>query len=203
MKFPVRIITKKIPHNSPNVTVYFPAVTNLNNLDAQAKINHAIITLLNEILIEQSYYKPQLVEMLAYYEIKNNQRGILSLNLIVYSFTGGAHGMTIIKSLTFDTATGKQYTLNDLFKDDSDYVKQLSAIIKVDIRNGTFNCWTNLKPFVRTKISILQIHPLSFTFSYTRLHLITGVFLYFPIPILDVADIRKPNSPLDTMMAFT
>ncbi len=114
LKFPVRIITKKIPHNSPNVTVYFPAVAHLNNRDVQAKINHAIITLLNEILIEQSYYKPELVEMLAYYEIKNNQRGILSLNLIVYSFTGGAHGMTIIKSLTFDTATGKQYTLNEL-----------------------------------------------------------------------------------------
>ena len=92
------------------------------------------MTLLNEILVEQSYYKPELVEMLAYYEIKNNQRGILSLNLIVYSFTGGAHGMTIIKSLTFDTATGKQYTLKELFKDGSDYVKQLSAIIKVDIK---------------------------------------------------------------------
>ncbi|WP_368668712.1 DUF4163 domain-containing protein [Sporosarcina sp. 6E9] len=134
MKFPVRIITKKIPHNSPNVNVYFPAVTNLNNPDAQAKINHGIMTLLNEILIEQSYYKPELVEMVAYYEIKNNQRGILSLNLIVYSFTGGAHGMTIIKSLTFDTATGKKYTLKDLFKDGSNYVEQISAIIKVDIK---------------------------------------------------------------------
>ncbi len=70
---------------------------------------------------------------------RHNQRGILSLNLLFIPLLA-ATGMTIIKSLTFDTATGKQYTLKELFKDDNDYVKQLSAIIKVDIRNGTFNC---------------------------------------------------------------
>ena len=203
MKFPVRIVTKKIPHKSPNVTVYFPAVTNLNNPDAQAKINHAILTLLNEILIEQSYYKPELVEMLAYYEIKNNQRGILSLNLIVYSFTGGAHGMTIIKSLTFDTATGKQYTLGELFKDDSDYVKLLSSIIKVDIKKWNIQLLDEFKAIRPDQDFYIADTSLVVYFQLYEITPYYWGFPYFPIPILDVADIRKPNSPLDTMMAFT
>ena len=43
----------------------------------------------------------------AYYEIKNNQRGILSILLTVYTFSGGAHGLTVCKSITFDVTTGK------------------------------------------------------------------------------------------------
>ncbi|WP_368668759.1 RsiV family protein [Sporosarcina sp. 6E9] len=41
---------------------------------------------------------------------------------------------------------------------------------------------------------------------YFQLYEITPYYLgfpYFPIPILDVADIIKPNSPLDTMITFT
>ena len=203
MKFPVRVITKKLPHNSPNVTVYFPAVTHLNNPNAQAKINHAIVTTLNQILIEQSYYKPELVEMMAYYEIKNNQRGILSLNLIVYSFTGGAHGMTIIKSLTFDTDTGKQYTLDELFKEDSDYVKKLSEIIAIDIKKWKVQLldeFTTIRPDQDFYIADTSL------VIYFQLYEITPYywgFPYFPIAILDIADLRRPNGPLDTMMAFT
>jgi hypothetical protein len=203
MKFPVRITTKKIPHKSPNVNIYFPAVTNLNNPDAQAKINHAIMTLLNEILIEQSYYKPALVEMVAYYEIKNNQRGILSLNLIVYSFTGGAHGMTIIKALTFDTATGKQFTLKELFKDGSNYVEQLSAIIKVDIKKWKIQLLDEFKAIRPDQDYYIADTSLVVYFQLYEITPYYWGFPYFPIPILDVADIRKPNSPLDTMMAFT
>src|SRR6185312_3003556 len=116
MDLPVSIVTKKLPHASPKVTVYYPVVTHLHDTNVQSRINHAIISTLNKILVEQNYYDASLVELLAYYELKTNQRGILSLNLIVYSFTGGAHGMTIINSLTFDTKTGKQYTLKELFK---------------------------------------------------------------------------------------
>ena len=41
------------------------------------------------------------------YEIKNNQRGILSLSLVGLADFGGAHPITITYSLTMDTATGK------------------------------------------------------------------------------------------------
>jgi Protein of unknown function (DUF3298)/Deacetylase PdaC len=204
MELPVSIVSKKLPHASPKVTVYYPVVVHLANAHAQSKINHAIVTTLNNILVEQSYYKPELVELLAYFELKTNQRGLLSLNLIVYSFTGGAHGMTIIKSLTFDTKTGQQYELKDLFKPGSDYVKQLSDIIRQRIKDWNIDL---LDPPFKEIRSDQDFYIADTTLViYFQLYEISAYvwgFPYFPIPILDLADIINPDGPLDRMMAFT
>lgn len=204
MDFPVSILTKKLPHTSPKINVYYPVITQMKDAMIQRKMNSAIIHTLNEILIEQQFYNPILVEMQATFEIKNNQRGILSLNLIVYSFTGGAHGMTLIKSLTFDTKTGKQYELKDLFKPGSDYVKKLSDIIRVDIKKWDIQLldppFTEIRPDQDFYIADTSL------IIYFQLYEITPYvwgFPYFPIPILDIADIIQPQSPLDRMMAFT
>ena len=53
---PVSIATKRLPHASKDVKVYYPVVTQLPNPNAQSTINHAIITTLNKILVEQSFY---------------------------------------------------------------------------------------------------------------------------------------------------
>ena len=204
MDFPVSILTKKLPHSSPKINVYYPLVTQMNDAIIQRKINNVIIHTLNEILIEQQFYSPALVELLANFEIKNNQRDILSLNLIVYSFTGGAHGMTIIKSLTFDTKTGKQYDLGDLFQPGSDYVKNLSDIIRLDIKkwdiqllNPPFKEIRSDQDFYIADTSIVIYFQL-----YEITPYVSG-FPYFPIPILDIADIIQLQGPLDRMMAFT
>jgi len=158
---------------------------------------------MNKLLIEQNFHEKDLVEMDASYEIKNNQRGILSLNLIVYSFTGGAHGMTIIKSMTFDTTTGKQYTLNDLFQKGSNYEKELSIIISEDIKKwgiqllGKFDGIRGDQDFYIADTSIV---------IYFQLYEITPYvwgFPYFPIPILDIQDIITQDGPLNRMMSFT
>ncbi|NYF25262.1 DUF3298 and DUF4163 domain-containing protein [Sporosarcina sp. JAI121] len=203
MDLPVSIATKRLPHASPKVEVYYPVVTHLKNTNVQSKINHAIVSSLNKILIEQNFYAKELVELLASYELKNNQRNILSLNLIVYSFTGGAHGMTIIKSLTFDTTTGKEYTLKELFKTDSHYEEKLSDIIQQRIKDWKIDL---LEPF--NEIRSDQDFYIADTslVIYFQLYEITPYywgFPYFPIPILDLADIIEPDSPLDRMMAFT
>lgn len=170
----------------------------------QRQLNTSIIHTLNELLVENNFYAKELVELLASFEIKNNQRGILSLNLIVYSFTGGAHGMTFIKSLTFDTKTGKQYELKDLFKPGSDYVKKLSDIIRADIKKWNIELLD--PPF--KKIRPDQDFYIADTslVVYFQLYEITPYvsgFPYFPIPILDLADIIQPQGPLDRMMSFT
>ncbi|MCM3743690.1 DUF3298 and DUF4163 domain-containing protein [Sporosarcina luteola] len=204
MDFPVSILTKKLPNTSPKINVYYPVVTQMKDALIQRKMNSAIIRTLNEILVDQQFYNPALVELLANFEIKNNQRGILSLNLIVYSFTGGAHGNTIIRSLTFDTKTGKQYELQDLFKPGSDYVKKLSDIIRVDIAKWDVQLldppFTVIRPDQDFYIADTSL------VVYFQLYEITPYvwgFPYFPIPILDIADIIKPQGPLDRMMAFT
>ena len=204
MDFPVTIVTKKLPHTSSKINVNYPVVTQMNDAIIQRKLNTAIIHTLNELLVVQQFYNPLLVELLGYFEIKNNQRGILSLNLIVYTFTGGAHGHTIIKSLTFDTKTGKQYTLRELFKPGSDYVKKLSDIIRVDIKKWDIQLidppFTEIRPDQDFYIADTSL------VVYFQLYEISPYawgFPYFPIPILDLADIVRPQGPLDRMMAFT
>lgn len=202
--FPLLIQTKKLPHASSKVNVYYPVITQMEDAIIQRKLNSTIIHTLNKLLVEQNFYAKELVELLASFEIKNNQRGILSLNLIVYSFTGGAHGMTIIKSLTFDAKTGKQYELNDLFKPGSDYVKKLSDIIRQDIKKWDVQLlyppFTEIRPDQDFYIADTSL------VIYFQLYEITPYvwgFPYFPIPILDLADIIQQQGPLNRMMSFT
>lgn len=200
---PVMIQTKKLPHPSSNVTVYYPVVTDMNDATIQRNINHTIINALNELLIEQNFYAEELVELIANFEIKTNERGVLSLTLIVYSFTGGAHGMTVVKALTFDTKTGKQYELEELFKPNSDYVKRISDIIREDIKKWNVDL---LDPPFKTiqKNQDFYIADTSIVIFF-QLYEITPYYWglpYFPIPLLDLKDIIKPDAPLDRMMAF-
>lgn len=203
MDFPVSIRTEKLTNTPPQATVYYPVVTHLDNQHAEFKINQAIVTLLNNMLIEQNYYEPNLVELIANFEIKNNQRGILSLNLIVYSFTGGAHGMTVVKSLTFDVKTGHQFTLKELFKRNSNYVKDISTIVAADIKKwqvDTLEPFTTIRPDQDFYIADTSL------VIYFQLYEITPYywgFPYFPIAILNLKDIIAPDGPLDKMMAFT
>ncbi|MCG7344508.1 DUF3298 and DUF4163 domain-containing protein [Sporosarcina sp. ACRSL] len=203
MNLPVTILTKKLPHESPNINVYYPVVTQMNNAMIQRKINSAIIQTLNALLVEQNFYAKELVELLANFEIKNNQRGILSLTLIVYSFTGGAHGLTVIKSLTFDVHTGKQYELKDLFKPGSDYVTVLSDIIRRDIEKWNVQLLDTPFKGIRSDQGF-YIADTSIVI-YFQLYEITPYawgFPYFPIPILDLADMIAPKGPLERMMSF-
>lgn len=203
LDFPVSIRTEKLTNTPVQAKVYYPVVYGLDNQEAELKINQAIVNLLNKMLIEENYYEPSLVELIANFEIKNNQRGILSLNLIVYSFTGGAHGMTVVKSLTFDVKTGHSFTLKELFKPGSNYTKEISTIIKEDIKKWNVDI---INPF--TEISPDQDFYIADTsiVIYFQLYDITPYywgFPYFPIAILNLKDLIKKDGPLDTMMAFT
>lgn len=60
------------------------------------------------------------------YELKNNDKGVLSITLENYAFAGDAHGNTIVKALNFDIMTGHIYTLPELFKPNSNYIKRIS-----------------------------------------------------------------------------
>lgn len=202
MDFPVSIRTEKLTNTPVQATVYYPVVTGLENKEAELKINEAIVTLLNKMLVEQNYYDPSLVELIANFEIKNNQRGILSLNLIVYDFTGGAHGMTVVKSLTFDVKTGHSFTLAELFKPGSNYIKEISTIIAEDIKKwhvDLLNPFTEIRPDQDFYIADTSI------VIYFQLYEITPYywgFPYFPIALLNLQSIVKQDGPLDKMMAF-
>ncbi|MFD1927033.1 DUF3298 and DUF4163 domain-containing protein [Sporosarcina siberiensis] len=203
MDLPVSIRTHMFIYKTPNVKVYYPTVINLKNRAVEQKVNEQIISTFNKMLIEQYFFDPILIELIAYFEIKTNLRGILSLNLIVYSFTGGAHGMTIIKSLTFDVHTGKDYSLNELFKPGSDYEKTLSGIIRQKIKVWDIQLIVDFEGVRSGQDFYIADSVLVIYFQLYEITPYAVGFPYFPIPIMDIADSINPDGPLNRMMSFT
>ena len=203
MDFPVTIGYRLLHNNLPKISVYYPYVMGLANPQAELIINRSIVSTLNSLLVELGYNDPNLVEMVGNFEIKTNERGILSLSLLVYSFTGGAHGLTIIKSLTFDIATGKQYDLKDLFKPDSDYITKLSAIIQNKITEWETPLLDEFTSIRSDQDFYLADHSLVIYFQLYEITPYVAGFPYFPIPILDIQDIVKPDGPLDKLLPFS
>lgn len=68
--------------------------------------------------------------------------GVITYLSDIYSFTGGAHGMNLVKAMNFDTATGAKIGKADFFAADADSVvtegiiKNLSAQYKTDGLDG-------------------------------------------------------------------
>jgi len=67
------------------------------------------------------------------YKLKYNQNGLLSVTFLNYQYTGGAHGLTVQSSHTFNLKTGEEYKLKDMIKDDADYVTLISGIVEKQI----------------------------------------------------------------------
>ncbi|MBP3930956.1 MAG: DUF3298 and DUF4163 domain-containing protein [Peptostreptococcaceae bacterium] len=67
------------------------------------------------------------------YKTTYNKNNILSIPLTMYEFTGGAHGLTNIKSFNYDLVTGKELKLEDLFKANSNYKEFINKHIEEEI----------------------------------------------------------------------
>ncbi|SDZ98314.1 protein of unknown function [Thalassobacillus cyri] len=198
--FPVRIRTESIS-GGPDKTVYYPRVVGMRNPTFERTINRAIARQTQQLINEQVGNMPStVVEMLGLYEIKNNQRDVLSLSLSNYTYHfQAAHGMTYIKSLTFDLQKGKQCELEDLFKPGSDYVARLSALIDAQIKEReiqTLDGFTTIRPdqdfYIADKTLVI----------YFQLYEITPYvfgFPMFPISVYDIQDIIDEEGPLGRM----
>ncbi|WP_431027112.1 DUF3298 domain-containing protein [Lysinibacillus sp. LZ02] len=197
---PVQIGTSII-RGGPNQTVVFPQVIGVQNGQWEHTVNRAIVQQTQQLINEQVGNMPTTVEeMIGTYEIKNNQRQVLSLSLSNYTYHyHAAHGMTYIKSLTFDMKNQKNYDLKDLFKPGSDYVKRLSDNIKAQIKRRNIQLlgeFTSIKPnqdfYIADKALVI----------YFQLYEITPYaygFPMFPISVYDIQDIIDENGPLGRM----
>lgn len=198
--FPVNVQTVKVDFG-PQQTVFYPRVTGMQNQDLEKMINRTITHQTEQLIHQQTANLPSPVEeMMGAYEIKNNQRRVLSLSLSNYTYQyHAAHGMTYIKSLTFDLKKGKLCTLKDLFKTGSDYVERLSAMIRTQIQrrniqllNGPVRIRPDQDYYIADKSLVI----------YFQLYEITPYafgFPMFPISVYDVQDIIDENGPLGRM----
>jgi hypothetical protein len=200
-QFPAGIQTGSII--SPGITIYYPQLIGMQNLNVQEQINQAIIKMVYYMQQEQNKVQTGTnMQVTGHYEIKTNERGILSLILSNYAYSQPmAHGFTVVKSLTFDINTGKQYNLPDLFKPGSDYVAVLSRFINEQIKQRDLpllNGFTSIKPnqdyYLADKSLVVYFQLYEITPYYVG-------FPMFPISNYQLLSIAAPNGPLDILSA--
>jgi len=184
----------------PNIEMYYPHVAGPGNPAVLKRINEAILDTVNKLIAHQRYYQGSQVQMVGWYELKTNERNVLSLTIGNYGYAPkAAHGMTYLKSLTFDVKTGKQYSLAELFKAGSNYVKVLSDLVAEQIKERdipTLEPFTSIRPdqdyYVADKSLVIyfQLYELS-AYAYG--------FPMFPISVFEIQDIIEPDGILDRM----
>ncbi len=184
-----------------NQIVYYPQVALCENSLWESKMNYAIYEQVMELVSLQFGNMPTTVEqMLGFYEIKNNQRQVLSLSLSNYTYHfHAAHGLTYIKSLTFDLEQKRICKLSDLFKPGSNYVRVISDLIKKQILQRDIQLldgFTEIQPnedfYIADKALVI----------YFQLYEITPYvegFPMFPISVFDLGEIIDENGPLGRM----
>ncbi|WP_235550394.1 DUF3298 and DUF4163 domain-containing protein [Paenibacillus sp. Soil750] len=195
---PVSIQTYKVLKSKLNLM--YPAVIHMNAPLVQHKINTTIVDAVNKQLHDQGFPQNPETDVTAYYEIKTNERRVLSLSLLNYAFSGGAHGMTIQQSLTFSTETGQSYTLKDLFKPGSDYVKRISDIVAAEIKQREIPLLVEFKGIRPDQDFYIADKSLVIYFQLYELAAYVYGFLYFPISVYELQDIIAEDGPLGKMM---
>ncbi|MFC5528791.1 DUF3298 and DUF4163 domain-containing protein [Cohnella yongneupensis] len=182
------------------VKVSIPFITGGTTPEAAGIMNKAIASTAHELMKDQGYPSDDIQEMNGTFEIKTNERGLLSLSLLNYAFTGGAHGNTLQRSLTFDADTGRQYTLGELFKPASKYEATLNKLIQAQIKArklpllGDYPGITPDQDFYIADKSLVIYFPLYAIVPYA------WGFPYFPISVFTIQDIIDENGPLGELM---
>lgn len=194
---PAGIHTLRVGSGSEREICY-PHVYQVQNREFERFMNRRIVRTTQKLINMHVGDSPSTVEwMNGWYEIKNNQREVLSLNFSnnAYHYQA-AHPMTYMASLTFDLKGLKKCSLKDFFKPGSDYIGRISDLIKMQIKERDITLisdFTAIKPdqdfYVADKTLVI----------YFQLYDITPYafgFPIFPISVYDLQDIIDENGPL-------
>lgn len=197
IKLPTSI--KTLLYIRPTINFLYPLVIGLKSFYAQQKINRAIWSLMQYIISDLPH-----LDLTTYitgsYEIKTNERDILSLSLIGLGDFRGAHPKTTVKSLTTNVKTGKVYKLKDLFKQGSDYIRVLSSIISKEIYERDIPILVEFKEIRHDQDYYIADKSLVIYFQQVEISPYSEGFPYFIIPIYNIQDIIDENGPLGKMV---
>lgn len=191
---PAGVMTHKIA--GKKLTILYPSITGPHVLSLQ-KINTDILNNVQNQIRFGGYDGGVQTDMQGTYELKTNERDFLSLTLLNYVYSGGAHGMSFLKGLTYDTQTGRKYKLQDLFKIDSNYKERLSSIISEQLKEREITLLDPPFKSIRPDQDFyLADKSLVIYFQLYEIAAYAYGFLYFPISIYDLQDIIDPDGPL-------
>lgn len=199
LNLPIPIQTMMI--FAPTSNIYYPQIQWLKNPVIQNKVNRAIIKKVKQ-MFNKSYQQNYITGFTGGYEVKNNQRGILSLTM--NTFASGpklAHPIDQLTSLTTDVRTGKLYSLADLFTPDSAYIERLSAIISAQINKRNISTFQEFDIINSNQSFYIADKMLMIYFK--RYEIAPRPFGYptFPISIYEINDIINKDGPLGLMLS--
>ncbi len=136
------------------------------------------------------------------FEIKNNQRGILSLSLIGLADFGGAHPMTKVASLTMDTANGENYALYQLFQQGSRYMEIINAEISRQIEQRQIPLLDGFAGISQNQDYYVSDSVLVVYYQLYELAPYAAGFPYFPIPIYLLTEVIPEDGLLSRLNYF-
>ncbi|AGC68168.1 hypothetical protein Cst_c11720 [Thermoclostridium stercorarium subsp. stercorarium DSM 8532] len=194
---PVDIITRV--YRRPDITMLYPQAAGHENVNATALMNVKIRNAVMELI--KSLAQPGLKTTInGSFEIKNNQRGILSILLVGMAEFGGAHPMTVAKSLTMDTLTGESFELSQLFS--PGYADIINAEIKRQIKERDIPLLDGFKGISPNQNYYVSDHTLVVYYQLYELSPYAAGFPYFPIPLYMLSGVIPENGLLTRLGYF-
>lgn len=145
---PITVETKTMNKQNKfiKIDIKIPVVNGLSDQEFQEELNKTIkedalkarhmilLTLQEELKLAKEQKRPFIpLELNISYEVTNTQ-DILSFYVTTYEFTGGAHGITGTNYFNIDIAKNQRLSLEDLFKEGSNYKDVINKEIKKQIK---------------------------------------------------------------------
>lgn len=181
----------------------YPFIPNENNKENFTKINNGIINEVSE-LFKRQVIKPEVLdfnEILETYEVKLNERKILSILFSMYTYINkAAHGYTAYSSITVNVETGQIYNFSDLFNGKVCYIITLNELSKQYIKDNNINLINEYKgitedqQYYLTPTSLVLYYQV---YEYTPYYY--GLFK-IEIPYEKLKNIQIPGGPISKFL---
>lgn len=127
------------------------------------------------------------------YRVACNQKGLLSVVLDDYLYSGGAHGITRRYGYTVNLGTGKVYTLADLFREGTDYVSLISEEVARQIAAQDLQTLVPFETIREDHDFYVEDGYLVIYFQQYELMPYAWGFPEFRIPLESLADVLVPE----------
>lgn len=70
------------------------------------------------------------------YNVTYDKDNLISIPVLTYEFTGGAHGMSVLKSFNYNLKNGEELKLSNIFNDNVDYKSLINTYVKREIEEN-------------------------------------------------------------------
>ncbi|GGH85528.1 hypothetical protein JOD43_003402 [Pullulanibacillus pueri] len=181
-------------------TIHYPRIIAGSPSAAMEKMNQTIVAAVNELRQQQMPPESGIAVQQGPFEIKTNERGVLSVLLTNSVYVEhAAHGMTYKKSLTFNIYNGEIYQLGALFKPNTDYVSVLSQNVARQIKERDIPLLGEFKGVAPDQDFYIADKSLVL---YFQLYAITPYYVgfpMFPISAFELQDLLTNDGPLGRM----